>query len=152
MCCKNFRQRVFPFAATIMLGIFVASFFLDITILNAKQMTSTAENERKQEGRGSGIGSGTAVRSETNSFQIISKPQAAYTAAARQNQVQGTVLLRVNFLASGKIGNISRVRGLPNGLTEKAVEAAKRIKFKPAIENGKPVKTIKTLEYIFTLY
>ncbi|MGI8638918.1 MAG: energy transducer TonB [Pyrinomonadaceae bacterium] len=66
--------------------------------------------------------------------------------------VQGTVRLRVEFLASGEIGKISPVSFLPYGLTENAIEAAKRIRFEPEIKNGKPITKFKVIEYSFNIY
>ena len=90
--------------------------------------------------------------SNTDNLKIISKPKANYTDAARQNTVQGNVVLRVQFLANGQIGNISVVSGLPNGLTENAVAAAKGIRFEPAKKNGVPYSVTKTVSYNFTIY
>jgi len=44
------------------------------------------------------------------------------------------------------------VRAVPNGLTEAAIRAAKRIRFVPATKDGKPVSMWMTLEYNFSLY
>lgn len=73
----------------------------------------------------------------TAGLLILHKPRARYTDAARQSQVQGTVRLRVTFRASGAISNVTPVSGLPNGLTEQAIIAAKRLIFRPATLNGK---------------
>ena len=83
---------------------------------------------------------------------ISSKPQPSYTEEARKNQVIGTVVLRVVFGADGSIGTVSVVRGLPNGLSEQAIVAARRIKFVPAQKNGLAVSTVVQLEYNFNLY
>jgi len=42
------------------------------------------------------------------------------------------VRLIVAFRSNGKIGHIDVIEGLPDGLTEKAIEVARAIKFKPA--------------------
>lgn len=88
----------------------------------------------------------------TTSLLITSKPKANYTDAAKDNQVQGTVNLRVVFNANGTIGDISPVNGLPYGLTEQAMAAAKKIRFEPPKKNGKPYATVKILQYHFVLY
>jgi TonB family protein len=85
-------------------------------------------------------------------LKIISKPRANYTDAARQNQVQGKVVLRVTFSANGSIGAISVVSGLGYGLTEQAIAAARNIKFEPAKKNGQASSTTKSIEYSFTIY
>ncbi len=113
-------------------------------------------------GNGNGNGNGTGdggdsapppkVVGVTAPIKIISKPKPSYTDAARQNQVQGTVILRVTFLASGQIGSISPVKGLPNGLTEQAIAAARSIRFEPAKNNGIAQTLTKQVEYTFSIY
>jgi TonB family protein len=84
--------------------------------------------------------------------QILAKPKALYTDAARTNNVQGVVRVRVTLLASGQVGSVSPVSTLPYGLTEQALAAARQIKFKPATKGGVPVTTSKIFEYTFTMY
>ena len=48
--------------------------------------------------------------------------------------------------------HIQFVKGLPDGLTEKAMEVAQRIKFKPAKKDGKPVSVWVEVEYGFYVY
>jgi TonB family protein len=82
---------------------------------------------------------------------VLRKEKAGYTDEARRNGVQGIVVLNVIFAADGTITSIKVVRGLPDGLTEKAIEAAKKIRFRPAIKDGKPVGVRANLEYSFDL-
>jgi TonB family protein len=84
--------------------------------------------------------------------RIIYKEKARYTEEARQNKIQGTVVLSATFSASGRLTDIRVLRGLPDGLTEKAIEAAQRIRFEPARRDGTAVNVRATLEYHFTLY
>lgn len=88
----------------------------------------------------------------TQPFRLISKPKPAYTDAARQNAIQGTVTLRVTLLANGSVGSITPVSGLGYGLTEQAIAAARRIQFEPAKENGVAKAVTKTFAYSFTIY
>ncbi|MBI1762427.1 MAG: energy transducer TonB [Acidobacteria bacterium] len=83
---------------------------------------------------------------------ILSREKAKYTEEARQNKVQGTVVLSVIFTADGRITNIRTIRGLPDGLTEKAIEAAQKIRFQPATKNGQAVSVRGNLEFTFNLY
>lgn len=89
---------------------------------------------------------------KTQPLKILSKPPAIYTDKARMNNVQGTVLLRVTFLKTGKIGKIEIVKALPDGLTEQAIKAAEKIKFEPEIKKGKPQTVTKIMSYSFTIY
>ncbi len=115
-------------------------------------------------GNGNGNGNGTGGGDDgdievkrppvgpTVGVKILAKPRANYTDAARQNQVQGKVVLRVTFAANGSIGNISVISGLGNGLTEQAIAAARGIKFEPAKRGGVPYPVTKPVEYTFTIY
>lgn len=90
---------------------------------------------------------------EDKPLRIIEKPRPAYPVSEGGTIcVQGTITLRVQFLASGKIGKISPISELPYGLTEKAIEAAEKIKFEPAIKNGKPITVAKSVQFSFTIY
>ena len=91
-------------------------------------------------------------RDVTTKARLISKPEPAYTIQARQQQITGTVVLRCVFAADGSVKHILVVQSLPQGLTDAAVAAARRIKFVPATLDGKPVSMFMQLEYNFNLY
>ena len=84
--------------------------------------------------------------------RLISKPEPSYTESAREHEITGTVVLRVVFSASGQITNIRIVTGLPYGLTERAIAAARKIKFIPGMKDGRYVSMWMQLEYNFNLY
>jgi len=84
--------------------------------------------------------------------RLIKKPNPSYTEEARSRAVTGTVILKCVFAANNTVTNIRIVQGLPYGLTEKAVEAARKIKFVPATKDGKNVSMWMQLEYNFNLY
>ena len=88
----------------------------------------------------------------TTSLLIKAKPRPGYTEIARQKSIQGTVVLKVTFLANGGIGDVAVIKGSSEGLTEQTVAAVKRIVFLPARANGRPVTTVKNLEYSFSIY
>jgi len=66
--------------------------------------------------------------------------------------VQGAVVLQVVFAVNSEIQNIRVIRLLPDGLTRKAIEAARKIKFKPATKDGESVSVRGNLEFTFNLY
>jgi len=118
-------------------------------------------------GTGNGTGSGNTQQEKTTADQtivqpntrgitqnvrILSKPRAVYTDAARQNLVQGNVVLKVTFMANGQIGAVTPISGLGFGLTQQAIDAAKKIRFEPAMRNGKPYSKVATISYLFTIY
>jgi TonB family protein len=88
----------------------------------------------------------------TSKARLISKPEPQYTEDARKNQITGTVVLKVVFASSGQVTNIRTVSGLPYGLTERAIAAARLIKFVPATKDGHQVSMWMQLEYNFNLY
>ena len=83
--------------------------------------------------------------------EVTSKPDPVYTAEARKLRIQGEVLLRVVFMASGRLQILGVTRGLGHGLDEAAIRAAQQIQFKPARRNGQPVDTTATLHILFQL-
>ena len=84
--------------------------------------------------------------------RLLLKPEPQYTEEARRNQIEGTVVLRVVFASSGDVVQIRAVRTLPFGLTERAIAAARQIRFAPAMKGGHPVSVFMQLEYNFNLY
>src|SRR6185369_16882674 len=88
----------------------------------------------------------------TTKARLISKPEPQYTEEARKNQITGTVVLKCVFSSSGQVTGIKTVSGLPNGLTERAIAAARQIKFVPATKDGHQVSMWMQLEYNFNLY
>ena len=85
-------------------------------------------------------------------FVLLMKTEPTYTEEARQHRTTGVVILKAVFSANGSVVNIQVKSGLPNGLTEQAIESAKRIKFMPAAKDGKFVSVWTQLEYNFNLY
>jgi|ERR1051326_2480721 TonB family protein len=77
------------------------------------------------------------------------RPEPNYTRAACEKDIRGHVLLQAVLTSDGKVDDIEVLQGLPEGLTEGAIEAARRIKFKPAVKNGRPVSVRLKLEYNF---
>src|SRR3954469_4352002 len=76
-------------------------------------------------------------------------PGPGFTDEARRNKVYGVVRLRAVLAADGRVKNILVIKGLPDGLTQAAVEAARGIRFKPASIDGRPVSQFVVLEYNF---
>jgi TonB family protein len=82
---------------------------------------------------------------------VKKKPEPGYTKEARSHGIEGTVILRCVFASTGQVTNIHVVSELPDGLTERAIDAAKQIKFIPAMKDGHPVSMWMQLEYNFHL-
>jgi len=84
--------------------------------------------------------------------RILFKPEPHYSEEARRNQITGTVVLKVVFSSDGEVAQIRAVNSLPFGLTERAIAAARQIKFVPAMRGGRAVSVYMQLEYNFNLY
>lgn len=93
-----------------------------------------------------------APKETTRKARVITKPEPTYTEEARKNQVTGTVVIRGVFSSYGQVTNLRFVSGLPFGLSEKAMAAARQIRFIPAIKDGHFVSMYIQLEYNFNLY
>jgi TonB family protein len=91
-------------------------------------------------------------REATRKAVVVVRPEPQYTEAARRNAVSGTVVLKGVFSSSGMVTHIRPVVSLPFGLTEKAMDAARIMKFIPAIKDGKYVSQYIQIEYNFNLY
>ena len=67
-------------------------------------------------------------------------PDPKYSEEARKAKYQGTVILQAVITADGRVTEVQIVKGPGLGLEEKAVEAVKDWRLKPAMgPNGKPV-------------
>jgi len=84
-------------------------------------------------------------------LEILFKPAPAYTEEARVLKIEGDVLLEVEFTAASEVHVVRVVRGLGHGLDEAAVDAARRIRFKPAQSNRRPVDFKTTVHIVFRL-
>lgn len=87
----------------------------------------------------------------TTPVQITFKPNPVYTSEARQMRLEGEVLLEVNFGANGELKVNRVVRGLGHGLDEAAVDAANKIRFKPAMRDGVAVDSTAVVHVSFQM-
>jgi TonB family protein len=79
-------------------------------------------------------------------------PDPDYTKKAREDKLQDSVLLDATVTVEGKVTDIGLLRGLGDGLDEKAIEAVKSWKFKPAKDGGgQPVAVRVPIEIRFRL-
>ena len=121
---------------------------------------NTGGGDAHEGGGGPGGGGGGGVdysrpfnqKDVTRKAIITFKPEPGFTEDARKNNVTGVVRLRAILHASGSVQSISVVKGLPDGLTEKAIAAARQIRFTPAEKDGHAVSQYIVLEYNFNIY
>jgi protein TonB len=79
----------------------------------------------------------------------LQMPKAEYPEEAYKSGIHGKVTLSVRFLAGGRVGTVEVVKGLPGGLSEEAVRAAKKIRFVPARQDGRMINTTENVDYYF---
>jgi TonB family protein len=82
---------------------------------------------------------------------LLSKVEPEYTEEARVAKLQGTVVLKVEIDPNGTPTDITVQRSLGMGLDEKAIQAVKQWKFKPASDKGRPVAATTTIFVNFRL-
>lgn len=93
----------------------------------------------------------TELEAFTTPVEILIKPKPDYTDKARIEKVEGEVLLRVLFSATGNVRVLDIVRSLGYGLDDNAVRATRQIKFRPAQRLGQPVDSTATVHIVFQL-
>jgi len=122
-------------------------------------------------GNGTGIGSGTggglgpgegggtgggAFRAGVNGVGMpscIYCPDPQYSDEARKAKYQGVVVLMVVITLEGRATNIQVVKSPGLGLDEKAIEAVRQWRFRPAVgPGGKPVPAQVPIEVTFRLF
>ena len=81
--------------------------------------------------------------------RLLESPAAMYPDEARAAGVAGEVRLRLVLAADGTVKYVFPMKSLNHGLTEAAMEAARQIKFEPAIRDDQPVSQFATLVYEF---
>jgi TonB family protein len=83
--------------------------------------------------------------------EILDKPKPTYTVEARKQRIEGTVVLGVIFTATGEVRVLGVSQGLGHGLDENAIDAARRIRFRPATQAGAPVDQRALLHVVFQI-
>ncbi len=113
-------------------------------------------------GTGNGYGPGTGGNAGGGLYRVgggvsapvpIFQPEAEFSDEARRAKYQGVCLVGLIVDAQGNPQNVHIIRALGMGLDEKALEAVRKYKFKPAMKNGRmPVPVPITIEVNFRLY
>ena len=117
--------------------------------------TNSQTRPEKQTGASPGGTGGSAFRPGKDGVgypSCVYCPEPQYSDAARNSNFQGIVVLQVIIQPDGHATNIQVVKDPGLGLTQKAIEAVRTWRFKPAIgPNGTPVATITPIEVNFRL-
>jgi protein TonB len=92
------------------------------------------------------------VGNGVSSPEVLSKVNPGYSEDARQNKISGDVLVYLEVDQDGLPQHVRVIRGVGHGLDEKAVEAVKQYKFKPATKDGRPVKVAMNIKVNFQIF
>ncbi len=120
-------------------------------------------------GRGSGLGSGSGsglgagiggntgggtrrIGGGVSAPVLVYQVEPTFSEEARKAKVAGNVLVNLWVDDKGNPTHVRVLRGVGMGLDEKAVEAVKQYRFKPALENGKPVTVEMNVEVGFQIF
>src|SRR5260370_29811031 len=99
-------------------------------------------------GNGSGLGPGSGgntgggprrIGGGVSAPQLIYQVEPEFSEEARKAKVAGNGLVNLWVDTNGNPSHVRVIRGAGMGLDEKAIEAVRQYKFRPAMENGKPV-------------
>jgi protein TonB len=112
-------------------------------------------------GNGSGLGPGSGgnyggglrkIGGGVSTPVVIYQVEPEFSEEARKAKFMGVVLVNLIVDAHGLPQNVHTLRGVGMGLDEKAVEAVRQYRFKPAMEGGKPVPVELNVEVNFQIF
>jgi periplasmic protein TonB len=104
-------------------------------------------------GSGGGYGGGImSVGGGVSAPQVIHAVDPEFSDEARHEKLQGVVSIQLIVDANGNPQAIRVVRPLGMGLDQKAIEAVRQYKFRPAVYQGHPVAVRVVIDVNFRLY
>jgi TonB family protein len=104
-------------------------------------------------GSGGGYGGGLMnVGGGVAAPEVIHSVEPEFTEDARRANFQGSVSIKLIVDSQGNPQNVQLVHHLGMGLDEKAIEAVRQYKFKPAMYQGHPVSVQIVIEMDFHLH
>jgi protein TonB len=112
-------------------------------------------------GNGAGIGPGSGGNTGGGVYHVGGSVRAPvpivtvdpeFSDEARKAKFSGNVLVYLIVDEQGNPTHVRVERGVGMGLDEKAVEAVRQYKFKPATQNGKPVKVEVDIDVNFQIF
>jgi len=112
-------------------------------------------------GSGNGIGPGSGGNTGGGVMHVGGSVKAPlltfsvdpeFSEEARKAKFSGNVQVYLYVDEQGNPSHVRVVRGVGMGLDEKAVEAVRQYKFKPAMQNGKPVKVDLYIDVNFQIF
>jgi TonB family protein len=93
---------------------------------------------------------GQAPASDRAERSLIHRVDPQYPAGARAQHIQGPVVLDIQVLGDGAVGNVAVVSGDPL-LTQSAIDAVKQWRYQPESVNGQAIESQTRITVKFTL-
>lgn len=84
--------------------------------------------------------------------KILAKPEPKFNLEERRRYDGQVITLRALLCGSGKVTGIEVKEGVGDGANEKAIEAARKIKFTPGVKDGNNVSRFVVLKYFVQSY
>ena len=104
-------------------------------------------------GSGGGYGGGLmSVGDGVSAPQVIHAVDPEFTESARSANYQGTVSIQLIVDSQGNPQNVQVLRHLGMGLDEKAIQAVRQYRFRPAMYQGHPVAVQMVIDVDFHLH
>ena len=112
-------------------------------------------------GNGAGIGPGSGgntgggprqVGGAVSAPVLLSKIDPEFSEEARKAKASGVVVVNLWVDTQGRPSHVRVLHGMGMGLDDKAMEAVKQYRFKPAMEDGKPVTVEVNVEVEFRIF
>jgi TonB family protein len=91
------------------------------------------------------------VGGDVKAPKVIKRVEPVYTEEARKARITGIVIVEAVIDKTGAVRETQVLKGLPNGLSEAALDAIKQWTFEPATKDGQPVDVIFNLTMNFQL-
>ena len=105
------------------------------------------------QGTGGGYGGGImSVGGGVSAPQVIHSAEPEFTEEARRADYQGSAAIQLIVDSQGEPQDVRVVRHLGMGLDQKAVEAVRQYRFRPAMYQGHPVSVQMVIEVDFHLH
>ena len=83
---------------------------------------------------------------------VLFAPEPEFSKEARKDKISGRVLIYLQVSPDGLPDHVRVLRGVGYGLDEKAMEAVRSYRFKPAMKDGAPVRVEMNVEVNFQVY
>ncbi len=90
------------------------------------------------------------VGAQVQSAKLTYKVQPQYPVQAKQQRIQGTVLLEALIGVTGEVSGLQVISGHPL-LAPAAMEAVRQWRYQPTLLSGEPVEVVTTVDVVFTL-